>query len=339
MVVLLVDLQVLGEVVDPLREECDLDLGRPGVGLVALVRLDGGLLVRQRAPLSFSTTSLREVAPAGWGSITPQPEPRRTPEGYQGSRSERQPVRRHGPPRSLVASAVVFTGIVEELGRFEGRTGDRLRFAATTVLEGAGLGDSIAVNGCCLTLVEQRRRLVGGRRERRDPRAHQPRRRSRPGDPVNLERPVRLEDRLGGHIVLGHVDGVGEVVAPAPDLVVRVPAHLMRYLVEKGSVAVDGISLTAFGLTDDTLHGRHHPPHRRGHHPRDRGRRGAPSTSRSTCWPSTWSGCSRPTSRDGARVTATGPVEGKPAEPEGVDATPTVELHGVIKRFGRRGGA
>jgi len=152
----------------------------------------------------------------------------------------------------LVASAVVFTGIVEELGRFEGRTGDRLRFAATTVLSGAGLGDSIAVNGCCLTLVEDgegwweadvsdetlARTNLGS---------------LRPGDPVNLERPVRLEDRLGGHIVLGHVDGVGEVVAPAPDLVVRVPTHLMRYLVEKGSVAVDGISLTAFALTDDSF--------------------------------------------------------------------------------------
>lgn len=146
----------------------------------------------------------------------------------------------------------MFTGIVEELGRFEGRTGDRLRFAATTVLEGAGLGDSIAVNGCCLTLVEDgegwweadvsdetlARTNLGS---------------LRPGDPVNLERPVRLEDRLGGHIVLGHVDGVGEVVAPAPDLVVRIPAHLMRYLVEKGSVAVDGISLTAFALTDDSF--------------------------------------------------------------------------------------
>jgi riboflavin synthase len=146
----------------------------------------------------------------------------------------------------------VFTGIVEELGRFEGRSGDRLRFTATTVLEGAGLGDSIAVNGCCLTLVEDgegwweadvsdetlARTNLGSLRA---------------GDPVNLERPVRLEDRLGGHIVLGHVDGVGDVVAPAPDLVVRVPRHLMRYLVEKGSVAVDGISLTAFGLTEDSF--------------------------------------------------------------------------------------
>jgi len=62
-----------------------------------------------------------------------------------------------------------------------------------------------------------------------------------------------LGDRLGGHMVLGHVDGVGEVVSPAPDLVVRVPQTMMRYLVEKGSVTVDGISLTAFDITDDTF--------------------------------------------------------------------------------------
>jgi riboflavin synthase len=146
----------------------------------------------------------------------------------------------------------VFTGIVEELGRFEGRAGDRLRIAARHVLDGAGLGDSIAVNGCCLTLVDQGdgwweadvsdetlgRTNLGGLSV---------------GDPVNLERPVRLQDRLGGHMVLGHVDGVGEIVQGAPNLVVRVPVELMRYVVEKGSVAVDGISLTAFALTDDSF--------------------------------------------------------------------------------------
>jgi riboflavin synthase len=64
---------------------------------------------------------------------------------------------------------------------------------------------------------------------------------------------MALGDRLGGHMVLGHVDAVGDVVSPAPDLVVRVPRHLMKYLVEKGSITVDGISLTAFDLTDDTF--------------------------------------------------------------------------------------
>jgi riboflavin synthase len=146
----------------------------------------------------------------------------------------------------------VFTGIVEELGHFQRRAGERHRFSATAVLSEAALGDSIAVNGCCLTLVEQgegwweadvsdetlARTNLGA---------------LRPGEPVNLERPVRLEDRLGGHIVLGHVDGVGEIVEPAPGLVVRVPPPLLRYVVEKGSVAVDGISLTAFDLTGDTF--------------------------------------------------------------------------------------
>ena len=72
-------------------------------------------------------------------------------------------------------------------------------------------------------------------------------------DPVNLERPMALGDRLGGHIVLGHVDGVGTIVEPAPDLHVRIPVELMRYVVEKGSITVDGISLTAFDLGADTF--------------------------------------------------------------------------------------
>ena len=146
----------------------------------------------------------------------------------------------------------VFTGIVEELGRVESRRGSRLRIGARTVLEGSGMGASIAVNGCCLTLVGSgdgwwetdvsdetySRTNLGSLDE---------------GDPVNLERPMALGDRLGGHMVLGHIDGVGEVVSAAPNLVVRIPSHLTRYLVEKGSVTVDGISLTAFNLRGDTF--------------------------------------------------------------------------------------
>jgi riboflavin synthase len=146
----------------------------------------------------------------------------------------------------------MFTGIVEELGRFEGSDGARYRFAAATVLDGAQLGDSIAVNGTCLTLVDQgdgswvadvsdetaARTNLGALVV---------------GDPVNFERPVRMQDRLGGHVVLGHVDAVGRVVAPAPDLRVQIPAQLMRYCVEKGSIAVDGISLTIFDLDDDSF--------------------------------------------------------------------------------------
>ena len=108
----------------------------------------------------------------------------------------------------------MFTGIVEELGTVVSREGPRLRIAATTVLDDVELGASIAVNGTCLTVVElgRRRGLVGGRRRRRDLRPHRRSARCEPGHPVNLERPVRLSDRLGGHLVQGHVDGVGEIV-------------------------------------------------------------------------------------------------------------------------------
>jgi riboflavin synthase len=129
------------------------------------------------------------------------------------------------------------------MGRVAGRDGGRLRIAAELVVEDAKVGDSVALNGCCLTVVDVRpgelafdvvdesyaRTNLGDLRD---------------GDPVNLERPVRAADRLGGHIVQGHVDAVGEVVTPAPDLYVRTDPALLRYVVEKGSIAVDGISLT-----------------------------------------------------------------------------------------------
>ncbi len=158
----------------------------------------------------------------------------------------------------------MFTGIVEELGTVvssspvttEWGPGVRLRIAASVVLDGSGLGASIAVNGCCLTLVDQG--ITDGQSWWDTDVSDETLQRTttgslKPGDRVNLERPMALGDRLGGHMVLGHVDAVGEVVSPAPDLVVRVPRHLMKYLVEKGSITVDGISLTAFDLTDDTF--------------------------------------------------------------------------------------
>lgn len=158
----------------------------------------------------------------------------------------------------------MFTGIVEELGTVvssvpvstEWGPGVRLRIAASTVLDGSGLGASIAVNGCCLTLVDQG--VSDGQSWWDTDVSDETLQRTttgslKPGDRVNLERPMALGDRLGGHMVLGHVDAVGDVVSPAPDLVVRVPRHLMKYLVEKGSITVDGISLTAFGLTGDTF--------------------------------------------------------------------------------------
>jgi riboflavin synthase len=148
----------------------------------------------------------------------------------------------------------VFTGIVEELGRVEraprGPGGGRLVVAASLGGTAPGVGESVAVNGVCLTVVESGqgffsadvstetlRRTTLGELER--------------GELVNLERPLRLSDRLGGHLVQGHVDAVGVVRRAAPDLVVAVEPRLTRYLVEKGSVAVDGCSLTVVEVLAD----------------------------------------------------------------------------------------
>jgi riboflavin synthase len=137
----------------------------------------------------------------------------------------------------------MFTGIVEELGTVIAREGSKLRLGATTVLEDAEQGDSIAVNGCCLTVVDQ-----GADWWEADVTEESYARTNlgdlAAGDPVNLERPVRLQDRLGGHLVQGHVDAVGTIVDPVPDLRIRMPEALGRYVVEKGSITVDGVSLT-----------------------------------------------------------------------------------------------
>ena len=152
----------------------------------------------------------------------------------------------------------MFTGIVEELG-IVARVGPRLEVACRTVAGDSGPGASVSVNGVCLTVVERRERENGpvlafdlspetlvrtalGRLQ--------------PGDPANLERPVTLLSRLGGHLVQGHVDGTGQVegiedAGPGKRMVVRIPEGLGRYVVEKGSIAVDGISLTVTEARDD----------------------------------------------------------------------------------------
>jgi riboflavin synthase len=144
----------------------------------------------------------------------------------------------------------VFTGIVEELGTIVSREGQKLRIGATAVLEDAKRGDSIAVNGCCLTVVDQ-----GADWWEADVTEESYARTNLgdlgPGSPVNLERPVRLQDRLGGHLVQGHVDAVGEIVRPVPDLEVRMPPELTRDVVEKGSITVDGVSLTVVDALAD----------------------------------------------------------------------------------------
>ena len=144
----------------------------------------------------------------------------------------------------------MFTGIVEELGHVQSFEGTRLRIGARTVLTDVKLGDSIAVNGCCLTVVEMtddwwEADVSQETLDRTSLRA------ASPGSPVNLERSVKLQDRLGGHLVQGHVDAVGEVVRPVPDLQVRIPSALLRYVVEKGSITVDGVSLTVVKPLDD----------------------------------------------------------------------------------------
>jgi len=155
----------------------------------------------------------------------------------------------------------MFTGIVEELGTVGAveDLGDaiRLTIRATTVLEGTGLGDSIAVNGCCLTVAERTADtwVADVMQETLDKTSLQG---VVPGDRVNLERAVTAEKRLGGHIVQGHVDGVGTILSRTPsehwELVeVSVPAGLTRYVVDKGSITIDGVSLTVVEAGADRL--------------------------------------------------------------------------------------
>ena len=146
----------------------------------------------------------------------------------------------------------MFTGLIEELGSFVSRDGERFRFSANQVLEGTTVDDSISVNGCCLTVV-----ALGEDWWETDVVGETVQRTSlgqlNPGDPVNFERAVRYADRLGGHMVQGHIDGVGTVVTPGSDLRIRTPEGLDRYLVEKGSITVDGVSLTCFDVHENSF--------------------------------------------------------------------------------------
>jgi riboflavin synthase len=157
----------------------------------------------------------------------------------------------------------MFTGIIEAAGKIESlaraESGDAARLrvsfdSGSEIARGMKLGDSIAVNGCCLTVIdfnsthfsadlsgETLRRTAFGEKK--------------PGDVINLERPLAAGARLGGHFVQGHVDGIGRVTRLAREgqnwwLSVRVPDELRRYVAEKGSIAIDGISLTVAGWHD-----------------------------------------------------------------------------------------
>jgi len=151
----------------------------------------------------------------------------------------------------------MFTGIVEELGEITGRDllsdAERLTIRGPVVTADAGHGDSIAVNGVCLTVVD----LMPDGRFTADVMAETLNRSNlgevQVGSRVNLERAAAVNSRLGGHIVQGHVDGTGEVVARTPSehwevVRIEVPGAVARYVVEKGSITVDGISLTVSGL-------------------------------------------------------------------------------------------
>jgi riboflavin synthase len=162
----------------------------------------------------------------------------------------------------------MFTGIVEDLGEIETveHLGDfaRVHVRSARVSEDARPGDSIAVNGVCLTVTL----LIAGRiGDTSPPRgfiadvmgetlARSSLKEAHPGTKVNLERSVRMQDRLGGHLVQGHVDGTATVISRVPEghwEVVRIslPADLSRYVVHKGSISVDGISLTVSAIAGD----------------------------------------------------------------------------------------
>ena len=149
----------------------------------------------------------------------------------------------------------MFTGIVEELGEVVKASAAFLAVRGPLVTSDAALGDSISVNGVCLTVVNvdgdvftadvmeetYRRSVIGELRE---------------GDRVNLERAATLTTRLGGHLVQGHVDGVAEIVKRTPaaeweEVSFRLPPGLAKYVVEKGSITVDGTSLTVAGVVGD----------------------------------------------------------------------------------------
>ena len=146
----------------------------------------------------------------------------------------------------------MFTGLIEEVGTYEGHEGDRHRIRASLVLEDAEVGDSISVNGCCLTVVARTPQLWEAQ-VTAETLSRTTLGLLQPGDPVNLERALRASDRLGGHIAQGHVDAVGEVLAAPPELRVRIPSELTRYCVEKGSITIDGVSLTIFDVGDDSF--------------------------------------------------------------------------------------
>ena len=142
----------------------------------------------------------------------------------------------------------MFTGLIEEVGAVARRSGADVEIVAGAIMEGMALGDSVAINGACLTVAALKEKSfvvqVSPETFARTTLGN-----LQPGHAVNLERAMRLGDRFGGHMVLGHVDGVGQVAGVRDQgefqlWSFRAPQEVARYLVPKGSVAIDGISLT-----------------------------------------------------------------------------------------------
>jgi riboflavin synthase len=153
----------------------------------------------------------------------------------------------------------MFTGIVEGTGtvRSAARRGDVLvvRIDVGGLFEGLPLGGSVAVNGCCLTATASDASGFAVELTEETLRRTAFDRRLQPGVRVNLERPMKADGRFDGHVVQGHVDGIGRVrkmdwLGESAEITIEAPPELERYLVEKGSVAVDGISLTVWGIRD-----------------------------------------------------------------------------------------
>jgi riboflavin synthase len=152
----------------------------------------------------------------------------------------------------------MFTGIVEELGHVVSREGSQIVVGCPIASSDAAIGDSVSIDGVCLTIVG-----LDGDQLSFDISQETFDRTSlgtlRPDDAVNVERPATLTSRLGGHLVQGHVDGVAHVSAVLPAgaaaalLSVRLPADLLRYVVEKGSISLDGVSLTVTALREDMI--------------------------------------------------------------------------------------
>lgn len=155
----------------------------------------------------------------------------------------------------------MFTGIIEETGKIEsvanGNKSAIITIIADKVLKGTKIGDSIAVNGVCLTVTS-----ISGNKFTADVMAETLRRSSlgtlKHGSKVNLERAMAADGRFGGHIVSGHIDGTGTICSLEREdnavwVEIETPDKLLKYIVEKGSIAIDGISLTVAKLTDDSF--------------------------------------------------------------------------------------